>query len=112
VKTLTDKSCQHFGCACALGRVSRYLESCHYKSKKCADGTVSLITLNCDKGLNQGVTCTSIFLVLRSFNVENQLAVLSTTLSLNFCAGFAKSVCVIFLFGSNYKPMLCYVMLI
>jgi len=42
----------------------------------------ALITLNCGKGVNQGVTCTSMFLVLRSFTVENQLAVLSTTRSL------------------------------
>src|SRR6218665_1924915 len=52
------------------------------KGKKCANGTGSLITLNCGKGVNHGVTCTSIFLVLRSFTVENQLAVLSTTRSL------------------------------
>ena len=52
------------------------------KGKKCANGTGSLITLNCGKGVNHGVTCTLIFLVLRSFTVENQLAVLSTTRSL------------------------------
>ena len=51
------------------------------KVKKCANGTGSLMTLNCSKGVNQGVTCTSIFIVLRSFTVENQLAVLSTTRS-------------------------------
>ena len=49
------------------------------KGKKYANGTGSLITLNCGKGVNHGVTCISIFLVLRSFTVKNQLAVLSTT---------------------------------
>src|SRR6218665_1646584 len=48
------------------------------KGKKCAKGTGSLITLNCGKGVNHGVTCT---LVLRSCTVENQLALFSTTLA-------------------------------
>src|SRR6218665_1902167 len=47
------------------------------EGKRCANGTGSLITLNCGKGVNHGVTCTSIFLVLRSCTVENQSAVLS-----------------------------------
>src|SRR6218665_942271 len=42
------------------------------KGKKCVNGTGSLITPNCSKSVNHGVTCTSIFLVLRSFTVENQ----------------------------------------
>src|SRR6218665_15956 len=52
------------------------------KRKKCAKGTGSLITLNCVKGVNNGVTCISIFLVSLSLTVENQLAVLSTARSL------------------------------
>ena len=52
--------------------------------EKCANETGSSMTLNCGKGVNHGVAvaCTSIFLVLRSFTVENQLAVLPRTRSL------------------------------
>ena len=46
------------------------------KGKEYANGTGSLITFNCGKCVNHGVTCTSIFLVLRCITVENQLAVL------------------------------------
>ena len=44
------------------------------KGKKCVNETGSLKALNCGKGVNHGVTCASISLVLRSFTVENQLA--------------------------------------
>ena len=80
----TYKPFQHVGDSVAHAHWVGSLDNSSHatKGKKCANGTGSLITLNCGKGVNHCVTCTSIFLVLRSFTVESQLAVLSTTRSL------------------------------
>ena len=43
------------------------------KEKKCSNGTGYRVVDDtyCGKGVNHGVTCTSIVLVLRSFTIEN-----------------------------------------